>query len=257
MHKWPKKIVRCFRVPDSNDDDDADNVSSPDPVNSLYNADLHATRYYFKPDSNQFEFKLSLNNEQMSNLNTRDFLDDFEIQVIVYDTNCPKQFKITGMCVFNLNQSVCSAQVWKKLKREENQAWPNDVNNQSHLLYSAMNLWLPLRPRLKINDDGFKMLKVLDRFNENKRVLEFIQLKYSARYEQTVFHSSHTRMNKNILDLYLINEEQDSPNHHQSLQHHPNNQSFHLQEDMDEYEDEQQGHHLANDIKIKITNNDY
>lgn len=48
-------------------------------------------------------------------------------------------------------------------------------------MYGNMDLWLPLRPRLKINDYGYKVLKVLGRHTGERRALEFVKLKTLSR----------------------------------------------------------------------------
>lgn len=55
-------------------------------------------------------------------------------------------------------------------------------------LYGNMDLWLPLRPRLKINDYGYKVLKVLDKHASDRRAIEFVKVK-------SLFRSSNNNSN--------------------------------------------------------------
>jgi hypothetical protein len=140
-----------------------------------------------------FEFRINVSAPELREMNSERFLNNYELQIVLSDSNCPKQFKINGCAVLNLNQVIKSAFVWKKLQLED-RSKSSETNHYSNLeklddsngynsIYACMELWIAMRQRLKVNDQGNKTLKVLERHaTEDKRALEFIRLKFLSRH---------------------------------------------------------------------------
>ena len=154
-------------------------------------ADETSNVFYFK--ETLFEFKVNLEQEDFEENDS--LLDDYEIQIILNDLSCMKKHKVIGMAVMNLNEVYKGAHVWKRLKIEDEytseQADHVMNSNLEYInglgVYGKMDLWLGLRARLKINEDGNKILKVLDRHVDSRSALEFIQLKLLSRVESDIF----------------------------------------------------------------------
>lgn len=164
---WPKKLV---------------NASHMDQLKEIV---------YFEDDS--FEFKINVSSQDAKKLlQDKKFLDNYELEMIVREISSSGQTSVIGVAVFNLSQSVQSAHVWKKLIHEEQIKEQQsglmsleqkmkylDLNAMG--LYGKMDFWSPLRPKLKINDYGHKVLKVLEKHANDKRAIEFVRFKGITR----------------------------------------------------------------------------
>jgi len=111
------------------------------------------------------------------------FLSNHEIQINVYDS---LNSNLIGISILNLNEVFRSAIVWKRLRIEDELLSENFNGNnlpilKSKLIYGKMDLWLHLRPRLKIDNSGDKILKVLDRHVIDKCAVDFIRFKIQSR----------------------------------------------------------------------------
>ena len=148
-------------------------------------------------EDNPFEFKINVSLQDAKKLlQDKKFLDNYELQMIVREINASGQTFVIGVSVFNLSQSVQSAHVWKRLIHEEQMKEQHaggglmsssleqktkflDLNAMG--LYGKMDFWSPLRPKLKINEYGHKVLKVLEKHTNDKRAIEFVRLKGIVR----------------------------------------------------------------------------
>ena len=159
------------------------NVKSNFKIFNCINIDLSTNSFLFNNDD-LFEFKISVKRDQIIKmLNKNNFLDDYEIQFVVSDLNSPKEFNFIGIAVFNLSIAIESSDIWKKLIKEENlwDEFKNFKNINDNVLYGSIELWLSLRSRLKINEYGNKILKILDRHAKDKQAIEFIKLKLLSK----------------------------------------------------------------------------
>lgn len=165
----------------------------------------------------------------------RKILEAYEIELVMREiVAATGQTNVIGVSVFNLSETIPSAQVWRRLIREEQMradeiidtsssssssamlmggghhhgnGGPGGIsNNVNHCsqriknidlttigLYANMDLWLPLRPRLKITDYGYKVLKVLDKHASDRRAIEFVKVK-------SLFRSSNMNNNVNFIN---------------------------------------------------------
>ena len=136
-----------------------------------------------------FEFRIQLDDKETSvkeiNNGQGEFLSNYEIQICLKDAGCVNQFKVIGIAVLNVNELFKGAHVWKKFNRESQQqpkikySFQNDQKTEH--LYGKLDVWLGLKSQLSINEEGNKILKVLDRYAMNRAALEFIQLKLISR----------------------------------------------------------------------------
>ena len=145
--------------------------------------DLPSSIYYLKNDI--FDFKMSFTVQDLISLKYSNdfFLTNHEIQINVYDS---VNSNLIGISILNLNEVFRSALVWKRLKIEDELLSDNFNGNnnpilKSKLIYGTMDLWLHLRPRLKIDNFGDKILKVLDRHINDKCATDFIRFKVQSR----------------------------------------------------------------------------
>jgi hypothetical protein len=152
--------------------------------------DANARLGYFN-ESERFDFKLRLNKSQMQNAKSgysASFMSEFELQIVVREANSPKQAKVAGMCVLNLSQVIGAANTWKRLVKEEMPAYSLGPH-----IHGGMEEWLSLRARLKISDEGYRLLKVLYRHvdydndddDNNNKAVDFIRLKLSSRHRSS------------------------------------------------------------------------
>lgn len=161
------------------------------------------TRHAFFRETG-FDFRLNLTPAEMREMSSDSFLSNYELQIVLCDSNCPKQFKVNGVAVFNLNLVTRSASVWKKLRLEdEKHVMTNGfvpvASESSHnigptseyltngCMYGCMELWLAMRGKLRVNEQGNKILKVLERYVDDKRASEFIQLKSLSRHTNKIY----------------------------------------------------------------------
>jgi hypothetical protein len=147
------------------------------------NVDHSLNAYYFK--ENVFEFRMSFASQDLLDLKYigDTFLSNHELQINVYDS---VDSNLIGISILNLNEVYKSALVWKRLKLEDESLSENFNGTfsplvNSRLVYGAMDLWLHLRPRLKMDPYGDKILKVLDRHVGDRCAIEFIKLKMQSR----------------------------------------------------------------------------
>jgi hypothetical protein len=133
------------------------------------------------------EFKIPMNQKEMENLHTnKRFLINYELEIVLNDSiGCKKSPRTLGLSVFNLNEAVKSAHTLKKLEEQERlkSEMKQGDKEPTSLLHGSMEIWLSFRDRLKIDDDGIKILKVLDRHVQDTRALEFIKLKILSRFD--------------------------------------------------------------------------
>jgi hypothetical protein len=149
----------------------------------------------FKSDA-VFDFKITVSPHELNAMHghSSEFLSNYELQLVMSDSNCPKQFRITGMAVLNMSQVARSARIWRKLKLEDELAngsggggpFGNGTGGVDEV-YGCMELWVALRARLKINEQGNKILRVLERHSEDARACEFIQLKNLSRHYSKIY----------------------------------------------------------------------
>jgi len=132
-----------------------------------------------------FEFKIYLepNDDMLKEINdsNSDFLSNYEIQICLKDVHCVDRFKVIGIAVLNINELFKAAHVWKKLNtpNREESLYDFFSNKKDSYLFGKLDIWLALKSQLNINEEGNKILKVLDRYASDKTLLEFIQLKLS------------------------------------------------------------------------------
>jgi hypothetical protein len=138
-----------------------------------------------------FDFKVTVSPADLNIMhgNSNEFLSNYELQLVVSDSNSPKQFRITGVAVLNLSEVARSARVWRKLKLEDELASGVSFGTGRGGVdeaYGCMELWIALRARLKINEQGDKILRVLERHSDDSRACEFIQLKNLCRHYRQI-----------------------------------------------------------------------
>jgi hypothetical protein len=149
----------------------------------LSKLDFPKNIYYLKADI--FDFKMNFSVQDLISLKYSNefFLSNHEIQINVYDS---LNSNLIGISILNLNEVFRSAIVWKRLRIEDELLSENFNGNnlpilKSKLIYGKMDLWLHLRPRLKIDNSGDKILKVLDRHVIDKCAVDFIRFKIQSR----------------------------------------------------------------------------
>ena len=142
-----------------------------------------------------FEFKINVAQTDLKHFNSEHFLSNYELQIVLNDSNCPRPFKVNGVAVLNLSHVARSARVWKRLRSEDDRAnsmlasenyQKSAVASIDNSVYGCMELWLALRAKLRVNEQGCKILRVLERHADDKRALEFIQLKNLSRHNSKI-----------------------------------------------------------------------
>lgn len=171
------------------------------------------------------EFSSPRGNPNTNSVEDRKILESYEIELVMREIVATTgQTNVIGVAVFNLSEAIQSAHVWRRLIREEqmraddpqhmygmtnnnNTSGGNNggfnaeqsarikaIDLNSIGVYSNMDLWLPLRPRLKINDYGYKVLKVLDKHASDRRAIEFVKVKSLFR-SSTNINTNHNNNN--------------------------------------------------------------
>lgn len=123
-----------------------------------------------------FTFKLILFREKV--LNDENYLDDYEVQIVVKEApKLTEKAKVIGVAVLNLNEVLNAAIVWKRLIEKEKDLM---FNFNDYTVCGALDLWLPLRAKLKLDEEGVHILKVLDK-HKDRSASNFIYLKSISR----------------------------------------------------------------------------
>ena len=128
--------------------------------------------------NDSFSFKLKLLRDRV--LNDKNFLDDYEIQIVVKETpKIMENSKIIGMAVLNLNDILNAAIIWKRLIEKEKDYIDHNLND--YTVFGCLDCWLNLRSRIKIDINGVNILKVLDKHLNDRQAINFVKLKSISR----------------------------------------------------------------------------
>lgn len=123
-----------------------------------------------------FTFKLMIFRDKI--LNDDNYLDDYEVQIVVKEvTKFTEKAKVIGMAVLELSDVLNGAIVWKKLIAKDK----DYILHFNHFtVFGSLDLWLNLRHKLKVDNTGQHILRVLGK-HKDKYATNFIQLKSANR----------------------------------------------------------------------------
>jgi len=128
--------------------------------------------------NDSFSFKLKILKERI--LNDKNYMDDYEIQIVVRETpKLMESSKIIGMAVLNLNEILNAAIIWKRLIEKEKDYIDHNLND--YTVFGCLDCWLNLRSRIKIDINGVNILKVLDKHLNDRQAISFVKLKSISR----------------------------------------------------------------------------
>jgi hypothetical protein len=137
--------------------------------------DPETKRFEFDP-KDFFTFKLMIFRDKV--LNDDNYLDDYEVQIVVKEvTKFTEKAKVIGSVVLELSDVLNGAIVWKKLIAKDKDFIPN-FNHFT--VYGCLDLWLNLRSKLKIDNTGQQILRVLEK-HKDKYAVNFVNLKSITR----------------------------------------------------------------------------